>query len=452
MNFPNLAPRATSGLVLFVLSALSIPAATAGTMAPWLVDHQLIAPYTPLEIKLGYRDSSPDTRIGAAVLWNDGMENVIDLYNFDADANGVMVDNMFSGVVSGDVFALGEVCVLGDWFLVPYSNNFDLRAIRWNASTFEDIAIDTSAINHTMTDCVVLDGMTAGVAGLDFDNGEMDFYTSFDLGVSWSPTFSYKPSDDDIIGPFSGGFRPKTGPVQLPLAGSVLGINYQRQSGSLESVLLDTDGSILGGPVNYDSFASHNSFIGNGSLKETVGLALDSFGYAFGAANGGSAIGFSWLDLDTGTPDFRLLNPVTTNFLGFQGLGMNYSMEPDTLFIHTFTNRHVRSTFNLMSGTQTFEEIPDYPFADIGGPVGTAFGNDRLYVAAAGFPTGFRGGQPGFMIATMNPDSSVMQGEPLGGIPGGPGGEAFSVPAVQRGGLILLALLMTGLVWLRMRT
>ncbi len=452
MKCPRIAIEVIGGIALLMLSILAIPAALAGAQPDWHVNLQEIAPYTPLEIKMGYYDSAPGTRIGAAVLWNNGMENLIDIYDVGVDANGVTVNNTFSSVASGDVFALGEVCVMDDWFLVPYSDNFDLHIIRWNAITAQDIAIDTSATNHTMTDCIGFDGALSGVASLDFDDGEIDYFFSSDQGASWSLDFSYKPIGDSIIGPFSGGFRPKTGRVALPLGGYGIGLTYQRQTGSLESVLLDNVGSILGSPVNYDNFAQHDSFIGNGSLKETAGLALDPFGYAFGAANGGSAIGFSWLDLETGTPDFRLLNPVvTTTSLGFQGLDINYTVEPDTLFIHVVTNRHVRLTYDILAGTQLFEEIPDHPFADIGGPVGMAVGNDRLYIAAAGFPTGLRGGQPRLMIATLNPDSTVMQGQPLG-TPGGPGADAFSVPVTRPSGLILLALLLTGLVWLHTRT
>lgn len=453
MNHRRAVPAVIGGVVLTFCAISTIPVPALAGQQPWIVNVQEIASYTPLEIKLGYYDSAPAARIGAAVLWNNGTDNVIDIFDIGVDANGVMIDNTFSSVVSGQVFALGEVCVMDDWFIVPYSDNFDLRAIRWNGSMAEDIAIDTGATNHTMTDCVAFDGSVAGVASLDFDNGEIDYYTSGDQGASWSADFSYKPAGDSIVGPFDGGFRLKTGLAPLPLGGYGIGVTYQRQSGSLESVLLDpSDGSILGGPVNYDGFASHGQFIGNGSLKETAGLALGSFGYAFGAANGGSAIGFSWLDLDTGTPDFRLLNPVITNSLGFQGLDIDYTTEPDKLFIHTVTNRHVRFAYDLGAGTHEFEVIPDHPFADVGGPVGVAVGNNRLYVAAAGFPIGLRGGDPRLMVATMNPDSAVMQGQPLGTPPGGPDGDAVSIPTLQRGGLILLVLLLTGLVWMRIRS
>jgi len=450
MNHQFSAPAVFGGLAMAVL-AIATPAA-AGDQ-PWIVNVQEIASYTPLEIKLGYYDSAPDTRIGAAVLWNDGTDNVIDIYDIGVDATGVTIDNTFSSVVSGQLFALGEVCVMDDWFIVSYSDNFDLRAIRWNSVSAEDVAIDTGTTNHTMTDCVAFDGVVAGVASLDFDNGEIDHYTSGNQGASWTADFSYTPAGGRIVGPFGGGFRPKTGLAPLLLGGYGIGVTYQLQTGSLESVLLDSaDGSILGGPVNYDVFASHGQFIGNGSLKETAGLALGSFGYAFGAANGGSAIGFSWLELETGAPDFRLLNPVITNYLGFQGLDINYTIETGKLFIHTMTNRHVRMTYDLGAGTHEFEVIPDYPFTDVGGPVGVAVGNNRLYVAAAGFPTGASGGEPRLMIATMNPDSTVMQGEPLGTTPGGPGDDALAIPTLQRGGLIMLILLVTGLVWLRARS
>ncbi len=443
-----------AGLAATVLALCSFVWSPAAAGTPdWVLNVQQIAAYTPLEIKLGYYDSAPDTRIGAAVLWNDGADNIIDIYDIGVDANGATVNNTFSNVVSGQVFALGEICVMGDWFIVPYSDSFDARAIRWNGSKAQDIAIDTGPTNHTMTDCVATSDTLAGAAILDFDNGEIDYYNTSDQGASWSLGFSYKPDGDSIVGPFSGAFRPKAGSVTLPLGGFGIGVTYQLGSGPVEAVLLDpVDGSILSGPIDFDQFASHDSFVGNGFLKETTGLALGSQGSAFGAANGGSAIGFSWLDLDTGSPGFRLLNSVTTNYLDFQGLDLTYTLEPDLLFVHTFSNRHARLTYDLNAGTRTFEAITGYPFEDVGGPVGAVVGNDRLYIAAAGFPSGVRGeGEaPRFMITTMDPDSTVMQGQPLGA-PDGPGG-AVSIPVLQRSGLIVLALLLLSLVWLRMRS
>lgn len=429
--------------------------ACAGAISP-LVGVQEIAPYTPLELKLGVDNSGSALRLGAAVLYNDGSENVIDLYNFSADANGVMIDNSIMGVASGDVFALGELCLQNGYFVAPYIDNFDVRALRWDDMQAMDAAVDTTATNHTTTDCVDLGAGMAGITSLNFDAGEIDFYGSADSGASWNLEASYSVGGDSIIGPFSGGFRPKSGAAPLPLGGTGLGITYQLASGPLHSVLLDPDdGSTVGGPLNWDSFGSHSSFVNNGSLKEIGGLAVPSFSYAFGAANGGSGIGFSDLDLSDGSQSFRMLNAVMTNELSFQGLALEPTATIDDLFVHIFSNRHIRVRYDLMDDTKTFEEIPDYPFEDNGGPVDVAAGEGRLFVGGVGFLGGFRGqGTPGFQIATMNPDPAVMLGEPLGTGTGtgGNGGTNLPVPTLDRLGLLLLLALFVSLAWLRLRT
>lgn len=432
---------------------LTSSAAGAGTVAQIAV--QEIAPYTPLEIKFAMDDSGPSLRLGAAVLYNNGSENVIDLYNFSADANGVTVDDTFAGVASGDVFALGELCLQGDYFIAPYIDNFDVRALRWNDMQAMDVAVDTSPANNTTSDCTDLGAGLAGITSLDFDSGEIDYYGSLDAGVSWNLDWSYSAGGDPIIGPFGGGFRPKSGGAPLMSGGAGLGVTYQLGSGALHSTLLDpVDGSIAGGPLNWDSFGSHSSFVGNGSLKEIGGRALPSWGYAFGAANGGSAIGFSYLDLSDGSQGFRMLNSVTTNQLGFQGLSLQHTTDSGDLFMHVFSNRHIRMRYDMTAGTKTFEEIPDYPFQDIGGPVDAAAGDGRLFVGGAGFSGFFRGqAAPGFQIATMNPDPAVMQGVPLGGAPGGPGASPQSIPVLGPVGALALLLLVLsiGLAWLGLR-
>jgi hypothetical protein len=386
------------------------------------------------------------------VLYNNGSTNVIDVYNFSADANGVTVDDTFPGVISGDVFALGELCLQDGVFIAPYIDNFDVRAIRWDATQAWDVSVDATATNHTTTDCIDLGAGLAGITALDFALGEIDYYASGDDGASWSVGASYSIGGDSIIGPFGGGFRPKAGAAPLPGGGTGLGLTYQLGSGPIHSVLLDpSDGSLAGGPINWDTFSPHGGFIGNGSLKEIAGLPLPSTGYAFGAANGGTHIGLGWLDFNDGSTGFQLLNPVTTNQLGFQGLALEYSMAPDTLFTHVLSNRHVRMRYDFNLGTMVYEEIPGFPFQDVGGPVDAVHGGERLYIGAAGLG-GFRGAQPTFQIATMNTDPAVMQGVPMGGTPGGPGTPPEAIPVLGPAGLLALLALLLALAWVRLRS
>ena len=86
-------------------------------------------------------------------------------------------------------------------------------------------------------------------------------------------------------------------------------------------------------------------------------------------------------------------------------------------------------------------------------------GKRILVTGGAGFLGSFRGqAAPSFQILTMNPDSSVMQGQPLGSAPGGPGDQALAIPVLDRLGLLLLllvvrkALLCHGRYWLSLFT
>lgn len=444
--------RSTGLAAVLLLGATLVTPIHAGVPQAWNVNIQEIAGYTPLEIKLGYDDSGSTLRLGAAVLYNNGSQNVIDVYNFSADANGVTVDDTFSSVATGDVFALGELCLQNDVFIAPYIDNFDVRAIRWDGMQAWDVAVDTSLTNHTTSDCIDLGAGLAGITALDFDFGEIDYYASGDNGASWSVGASYSIGGDPIIGPFGGGFRPKSGAAPLPGGGTGLGLTYQLDSGPIHSVLLDpSDGSLAGGPIDWDTFSPHGGFIGNGYLKEIAGLPLPSTGYAFGAANGGTHIGLGWLDFNDGSTGFQLLNEVVTNELGFQGLALEYSMAPDTLFTHVLSNRHIRMGYDFNTGTMFYEEIPGYPFADIGGAVDAVHGGQRLYIGAAGLGT-FRGTQTSFQIATMNTDPAVMEGVPMGGAPGGPDTGAQAIPVLGPAGLLALLALLLVLAFARLRS
>ncbi|MEM1080046.1 MAG: hypothetical protein AAGH65_00540 [Pseudomonadota bacterium] len=436
------------GLLLTTLVGLS-PPSHAGDLPPWVVNIQEIAPYTPLEIKFAYYE--PDDTLAAAVLYNDGLQNRIDLYNFSVSPTGVTVEDTFSDVATGDVFALGEICTHGGLFVAPYIDDFDIRALRWNDVQSWDVAVDTTATNHTNTDCLKLDANTFGITSLDFDVGEIDIYRSLDVGLSWSIDFSYSASDDDIIGPFNGGFRPKSGAAPLITMGTGIGITYQVESGPIESVLIDpVDESIAAGPSNWDLFSDHDMFIGNGSLKEMAGIAEINLGMAIGAANGGEAIAYGTLGPTLGDQSFRLLNPVITTQLSFQGLALEptWTVDDSATYIHIISNQHVRVRYDFDNGAPLFELIEDYPFLDIGGPVDVASGEDRLFIGAPGLQVNFRGGDPTFQIATLNPDPAVMVGVPL---PGGTVQNQVAVTAMDRTGMIILLALIIMLAGLTIR-
>jgi len=451
-------PRFPVRLAVFCLAGYGIasPLLADDPLPAHVIDAQQIADLPPLEIKTLLAEVAGQTRLGAAVLYNNGTDNVIDLFSLNPSESGVNVVTRHEAVVTGSVFALGELCEVDGQFIVPFSNNFDVQSIRWNDVNFSSIPIDDSATNHTMTDCVELDNDEIAISAFNFDFGRFDFYSSINAGLSYNLKFSYAP-EVPAIDPFSGAFRFKAGAVRLlgGALGTDIGLTYQLQSGDLESVALNSnDGTIRGGPMSFEAYASHHPFIDNGYLKEIMGIALDELPFAVGTANGGETIGLSWINLNNGDPGFRLLNDVTTQAFDFQGLGLAYSLSSETFFIHSFTNQHIRFEFGP-DGPENIEQI-SYPWANIGGPVSAASGPavNRIYVTVAGFPAGDQvqgaGIEPSLMVITMDPDPAVMLGTPFGSSPPPP---AVPVPLLSRGIWLGLAILLAliGLAWLRVR-
>jgi len=324
--------------------------------------------------------------------------------------------------------------------------------MRWDGTSIADAVIDDSADQYTAADCFETNGV-ATVGAFNLDTGDMDYFQSADQGSNWSLSASYSLDGDEIIGGFSGAFIPVSGAFNFggnDYGGSV----YQRASGDLEAVALNPANGDVFGTAVFDDLGGHATFIANGYLKECDGFFRANLTYAFGGCNGGTTIGFSWIDPNEGTPDSRLLNSVTTNDLDFQSVALQYSSVAAPYFsVHILSNRHVRHRINSDTGEHAFEEIPSYPFADIGGPVDAAFGADRMFVAAAGFANG--SSDPGLVVPTMDPDPAVMQGEPLGGAPppdDGGGDGAASIPALQRHGLLVLVTLVLALSLVHVRT
>jgi len=411
---------------------------------PWVVNHQAVADYTPLEIKMGYYDDAPGTRIGIAALYTDGQQNIIDVFDVSVEATGIVDTTRFASVDTGQIFGLGEICIGSNYFLAPYIKDFNVGVLRWDGNGAEARVVDDSAVNHTNTDCFRL-GASYRIASLNFDLGRMEYFESADSGLNWSLGVSYSPDSDFMIGPFSGGFRPKSGALDTGM-GEAIGTVFQRASGPLEAVALDaTDGAVLGS-VDFDEYADHGAFIDNGHLKECDGRIIN--GYPVGICNGGNAIGLSYIDPVSGQPEFELLNSVAAGSdLDFQGLSVSYNLTPDALYVHSFSSRHARVRWDLTDSSRQLEEIPGYTFADIGGPVATAFGDSRLFVAGAGFPDGTEPA-PVLSLATLNPDPDVMIGQPLGPGPGGP--DSVPVPSLNPAGLAVLVVLMAGLALVRL--
>ena len=419
------------------LAALLIalfPAVAPAQTDPW-VDVQVVSSEQPLEIRLsGWVDT--DT-FYAGMLYNNGSTNVLDFYDLTASDSGVTVADSSLTLDTGDIFALGDWCIGNNFVLMPYIKDFDVRAIRVdNTGTPTIIDIPgTATPNFTTTDCFTTNAAADFWIGtLDFDNGQAGLFRSTDEGANWNLEFNYDPPDGNIIGPFSGGFRTRFG----ALNDNRIGLSLQLASGTLHARALEPDGSEFYN-VDFDAFASHPAFVGNGYLKECDGRQYG--GRAWGICSGGARVGVSYIDLLTGGPDFRLGNTVVSNDYTFQGLSLGFSSDRADDHAHAFSNRHVRA--RIGGGDLILESVSDYPFRDIGGPVDATENDSRIFVAGGWYPQ-FRGDTPQFAIATLDP--TLVVGQPLGG-------PATAVPTLNRGAVLILFGMMglIGVVAIRQR-
>lgn len=396
-----------------------LPATVAAQANPW-VDIQTVSSEQPLEIRLsGWVDT--DTFYGG-MLYNNGSTNVLDFYDLTASGTGVTVAGSSLSLDTGDIFALGDWCIGNNFVLLPYINDFDVRAIRVD-NTGTPTVIDipgTDITNFTTTDCFTTNAAADFWIGtLDFDNGRTSLFRSTDEGANWNLEFNYNPAGETIIGPFSGGFRTRFG----ALNDARIGLSYQLGSGSLHATALEPDGSLFY-DVDFDGFSPHSGFIGNGFLKECDGRQYG--GNAWGICSGGTRVGISYIDLTTGGPDFRLGNTVVANDYSFQGLGLGFSQDRQDTHAHAFSNRHVRA--RIGGGNLILESVSDYPFRDIGGPVDATENDTRIYVGGGWRPQ--RGdGTPQFTIATLDP--TLVVGQPLGD-------PTAAVPALNRTAVLIL--------------
>lgn len=368
------------------------------------VDLQLVNNHTALEAKIAYRSVAPSFELFLASLWNDGVQNILDLHRFAAGPGGVNVSDTKSSVDAGAAFGLGDFCIGPTYAVLPYINNdFRIHYARWNLTSG---AVTTAMINvfamstHTTTDCSTLDDGTFVISSTNF-GGVIDYYNSTNQGASWSFDYRYTPPAGEVTGPFKGGYRATSDAV-----GNDVGTVLQHSDGTLQAIKVDLGANTALGPV---SVYSHLGHIGNGSLKECDGYRWGM--NAIGLCNSGSEAWSGWIDISNGSLGTAKLNDVAVGSeLGFQGVSVSGGHFPFGGFrsptgggstqYHFFTDKHV-----AIEGAQGWSNpvlVPGYPFAGHGGSVDsvTIPELNRIYVVGVAVD---QNANPYFAVATLNP-------------------------------------------------
>ncbi len=155
----------------------------------------------PLEVKIGtYSDTnSPD--LAVAVLWNDSVNNRIDVVRVPPPYDGSGITSQ-SLETSGGLFAMGDICTSGNNVVIPYIKDFNVEVARYNGLMWTTSTIPGTSINNfDNTDCATTsDGMFVGTH--DLTDGETEFFKSTNGGGNYTFYGRYNSS-----GPFSGAIR-----------------------------------------------------------------------------------------------------------------------------------------------------------------------------------------------------------------------------------------------------
>ncbi len=212
------------------ISLLLIPPSFAGGGGIW--ESIPVFSREPLEAKLGVFSEGPDPDALGMVLWNDGSNNRLDAITIPPpyDGTGVTVRGL---EITPTLFALGDICTVGDQVVVPYIKDFNIQTARYDGSNWTFLTIpETVTNNFDSADCVVTQAGIL-VAGHDLTDSETELFRSTDSGSS----FTFYERYGNVAGPFDGSMRE-------PLAttfGSryAVGLN-QRMDGQIRATRIDT--------------------------------------------------------------------------------------------------------------------------------------------------------------------------------------------------------------------
>lgn len=408
----SLAGRAVRRLTGVVLVLAVAGPAGAGSIAPG-IHADSISPNAALELNVGYRSGTD--KILYSGLFDSGADNSLEFRMLSATQNTVSVDQDLGVVDSGQIFGLGDWCFSSGYGVMPYIKDFNVHALKYDLVTGNVFTVrldDSLGAQYTNSDCFALDGGSTLVIGANnFDAKGLDYFVSLDDGLNWQLEVQYRPTAGQIIDGFAGGFLDSHGTFD----GSHIGSIYQLSGGTVESVALQLDGTVVG----TREIADGGSFIGNGSLKET-----DSYGfweYCFGIANLGGTLSVAFIDTTTGNVHFGPFfdnQPGANALFGFEGVDLSGRALNATVADVFLTSQHLYlSRFD--AATHQFSNSRtaiDYPLAGNGGPVDGFWSGDKERLFLFGVGLSFRGAAGGSTVAVIVDPETIRTAPVEGGL------------------------------------
>jgi len=314
----------------------------------------------PLE-NIVWSDGTPiDPDMWAAILWNDGTNNRLDVVNIPAPYDGTGITSTALENTS-TLFALGSPCTDGNTFVVPYIKDFNVEVARYDGSSWSKSTLpDTVTNNFDNTNCAATqDGFFIGTH--DLTDGETEFFKSNNGGASYTFYGRYNSS-----GPFDGAIRE---PLVSNWGQRYIRTVFQQSNGMVRSCRFDTaPHTLTPSCVNIEQQTPPGGFT---FVKESAG-SFNGNGITFTYNANGNAKMLSFNEQDIINFNNDLMAAINNNGSQFNFQGS------DIITVLDENNKPMEN--HILWGdyyiVDTHSQIPlppsidnNFPFDGVGGPV-----------------------------------------------------------------------------------
>ena len=221
--------KLTSITWLLLLFVGSSNAEVKGKMGIWT--NQTIFNQAPLEVKMGPFSDGPSPDLAVVVLWNDSNNNRLDALMVPPPYDGTGVSSTFLENTN-TLFALGDVCTVGNTVVVPYIKDFNVEIARFDGSSWATSTLPGTTVNNfDNADCATTqDGIF--ISTHDLSDGETEIFKSANAGNSYTFYGRYASS-----GPFDGALRE---PLASNWGQRYARTVYQNSSGMIRTASFNT--------------------------------------------------------------------------------------------------------------------------------------------------------------------------------------------------------------------
>ncbi|GAA4813522.1 hypothetical protein GCM10011365_20410 [Marinicella pacifica] len=345
----------------------------------------------PLETVL-WSDGSPiDPDMWAAILWNDGVNNRLDVVNIPPpyDGTGLSSTPLEN---TANLFALGSPCTDGTNVVVPYIKNFNVEVARYNGSSWSKSTLpDTVTNNFDNTHCAATqDGFFIGTH--DLTDGETEIFKSNNGGASYTFYGRYNSS-----GPFDGAIRE---PLASNWGQRYIRSVFQQSNGMIRSCRFDTaPHTLTPSCVNIEQQTPPGGFT---FVRESAG-GFNGQGITFTYNSNGTAKALTFNEQDLINFQNDVLGPVNNN-------GSQFSFQGSTIITvldennKPMQNHVLWGDYYYIDTSTPFPPPPsidnNYPVAGVGGPIDGCVVRQKQ---------GHRITDRGFFVAPrVGPDGTVL--------------------------------------------